>query len=177
VSNGEDRNVRVWDLVKQVPLTHTPFLSITHSLSIPFNHSLTFYSFQSLTHFPFLSITHSLTFPQFSFPLFSIVSNSEDRSVRVWDLAKQAPPVVVRRDHDRYWILDAHPTLCLLAAGHDSGLFVFKLHRERPPFDVTANALYYYKVGTITLALLSCLFVFIYVLFVYKLHTRYKSII
>jgi coatomer protein complex subunit alpha (xenin) len=64
-----------------------------------------------------------------------IISNSEDKSIRVWDISKQSPPLVLRKENDRYWILDAHPTLNLLAAGHDSGLMVFKLSRERPPYD------------------------------------------
>ena len=41
-----------------------------------------------------------------------------------------------RREHDRFWILAAHPEINLLAAGHDSGMIVFKLARERPPHAV-----------------------------------------
>jgi hypothetical protein len=33
----------------------------------------------------------------------------------------------------------------LLAAGHDSGMIVFKLERERPAYDSTAGALFYVK--------------------------------
>ena len=40
-----------------------------------------------------------------------------------------------RRESDRFWILAAHPEQNLLAAGHDSGMTVFKLERERPAFD------------------------------------------
>lgn len=50
-----------------------------------------------------------------------------------------------RRERDRYWILDAHPSLNLLAAGHDSGLSIFKLARERPPYSSSKRELYYYK--------------------------------
>ena len=75
-----------------------------------------------------------------------IISNSEDKTIRVWDMSKANNPLVLRREHDRYWILDTHPTLNLLAAGHDSGLMVFKLHRERPPFDAhNPRNLFYYK--------------------------------
>ncbi len=63
-----------------------------------------------------------------------IVSNSEDKSIRVWDMSKRQGVQTFRREHDRFWILAAHPTLNLLAAGHDSGMMVFKLERERPPF-------------------------------------------
>ena len=45
----------------------------------------------------------------------------------------------------RYWILGCHPTLNLFAAGHDGGLVVFKLERERPAFATHGNFLYYVK--------------------------------
>lgn len=32
-----------------------------------------------------------------------------------------------RRENDRFWILAAHPEQNLLAAGHDSGMIVFKV--------------------------------------------------
>ena len=34
----------------------------------------------------------------------------------------------------------------MFAAGHDNGMIVFKLERERPAFYVQANTLYYIKV-------------------------------
>ena len=40
---------------------------------------------------------------------------------------------------DRFWILSAHPTRNLLAAGHDGGMIVFKLERERPAFAVSGG--------------------------------------
>lgn len=39
----------------------------------------------------------------------------------------------------------AHPTLNLFAAGHDSGMIVFKLERERPAHAVHNNFLFYVK--------------------------------
>jgi coatomer subunit alpha len=63
-----------------------------------------------------------------------IISNSEDRTIRVWDISKRLGVQTFRRDTDRFWILAAHPDQNLLAAGHDSGLTVFKLERERPAF-------------------------------------------
>lgn len=75
-----------------------------------------------------------------------IISNSEDKTIRVWDISKQNNPLVLRREHDRYWILDAHPSLNIIAAGHDSGLMVFKLNRERPPYDAhDSKYVYFYK--------------------------------
>ncbi|MCO5552717.1 hypothetical protein L7F22_006234 [Adiantum nelumboides] len=74
-----------------------------------------------------------------------IVSNSEDKSIRVWDMSKRTGVQTFRREHDRFWILAAHPDMNLLAAGHDSGMIVFKLERERPAYTVYAGMLYYVK--------------------------------
>lgn len=32
-----------------------------------------------------------------------------------------------RREHDRFWVMAAHPTLNLFAAGHDNGRYVVNL--------------------------------------------------
>ncbi|KAI4367271.1 hypothetical protein MLD38_023028 [Melastoma candidum] len=74
-----------------------------------------------------------------------IVSNSEDKSIRVWDATKRTGIQTFRREHDRFWILAAHPEMNLLAAGHDSGMIVFKLERERPAFAVSGDSLFYIK--------------------------------
>lgn len=74
-----------------------------------------------------------------------IISNSEDKTIRVWDISKRLGVQTFRRDADRYWILAAHPEQNLLAAGHDSGMTVFKLERERPAYDVVGNKCFYVK--------------------------------
>lgn len=74
-----------------------------------------------------------------------VISNSEDRSIRVWDVSKRMGVQTFRREHDRFWIVAAHPTSNLLAAGHDTGMIVFKLQRERPPFDIFRNKMFYVK--------------------------------
>jgi coatomer subunit alpha len=74
-----------------------------------------------------------------------IISNSEDKSIRVWDMTKRQCLHTFRREHERFWILAAHPSLNLFAAGHDSGMIVFKLERERPAYSVYGNILYYIK--------------------------------
>ncbi|XP_047310671.1 coatomer subunit alpha-1-like [Impatiens glandulifera] len=74
-----------------------------------------------------------------------IISNSEDKSIRVWDSTKRTSLHTFRREHDRFWILAAHPEMNLLAAGHDSGLVVFKLERERPAFSVSGDTMFYTK--------------------------------
>ncbi|KYM93922.1 Coatomer subunit alpha [Cyphomyrmex costatus] len=74
-----------------------------------------------------------------------ILSNSEDKSIRVWDMTKRTCLHTFRREHERFWVLAAHPTLNLFAAGHDSGMIIFKLERERPAYAVCGNLLYYVK--------------------------------
>eukprot|EP00127_Corallochytrium_limacisporum_P003893 Clim_evm3s154 gene=Clim_evmTU3s154 len=74
-----------------------------------------------------------------------ILSNSEDKSIRVWDMTKRSCIQTFRREQDRFWIITAHPTLNFFAAGHDGGLMIFKLERERPAFSVHGNALFYCK--------------------------------
>ncbi|OAD77428.1 hypothetical protein PHYBLDRAFT_176941 [Phycomyces blakesleeanus NRRL 1555(-)] len=74
-----------------------------------------------------------------------ILSDGEDKSIRVWDMTKRTAVATFKRDHDRFWVLTAHPELNLFAAGHDSGLIVFKLERERPAYQTHQNQLYYIK--------------------------------
>ena len=74
-----------------------------------------------------------------------VISNSEDRSIRVWDMTKRLGIQTFRREHDRFWIMAAHPEQNLLAAGHDSGMIVFKLERERPAYGGSNGSLFYVK--------------------------------
>ncbi|PSN39046.1 Coatomer subunit alpha [Blattella germanica] len=74
-----------------------------------------------------------------------ILSNSEDKSIRVWDMTKRTCLHTFRREHERFWVLAAHPSLNLFAAGHDTGMVIFKLERERPAYAVHGNILYYVK--------------------------------
>ncbi|XP_073963161.1 coatomer subunit alpha [Choristoneura fumiferana] len=74
-----------------------------------------------------------------------ILSNSEDKFIRVWDMTKRTCLHSFRREHERYWVLASHPTLNLFAAGHDAGMILFKLQRERPAYAVHNNMLFYIK--------------------------------
>ncbi|KNC53867.1 coatomer protein complex [Thecamonas trahens ATCC 50062] len=73
------------------------------------------------------------------------ISNAEDKCIRVWDIQKRSCVHLFRREHDRFWILAAHPVFNLFAAGHDSGMIVFKLERERPGYTVYKDTLFYIK--------------------------------
>ncbi len=70
----------------------------------------------SLTH---TYLSHTLSLFLSLLPQDLIVSNSEDKSVRVWDMSKRAGVQTFRREHDRFWIMAGHPEINLLAAGHD----------------------------------------------------------
>lgn len=72
-----------------------------------------------------------------------ILSVGEDKTVRVWDLNKRTSVQSFKRDNDRFWVIAAHPEINLFAAGHDNGVMVFKLERERPASAVHQNNLFY----------------------------------
>jgi hypothetical protein len=50
-----------------------------------------------------------------------------------------------RRENDRFWMLGVHPEQALIAAGHDSGMVVFKLERERPAYSSVDGQLFYVR--------------------------------
>ena len=72
-----------------------------------------------------------------------ILSVGEDKTVRVWDLNKRTSVQSFKRENDRFWVIAAHPEINLFAAGHDNGVMVFKLERERPAAVVHANHLFW----------------------------------
>ncbi|QSS62039.1 coatomer alpha subunit [Histoplasma capsulatum] len=72
-----------------------------------------------------------------------ILSVGEDKTIRVWDLNKRTSVQSFKRDIDRFWVIAAHPEINLFAAGHDSGVMVFKLERERPASAIYQNQLFY----------------------------------
>ena len=72
-----------------------------------------------------------------------ILSVGEDKTIRVWDLNKRTSVQSFKRENDRFWVIAAHPEINLFAAGHDNGVMVFKLERERPASTVHQNQLYY----------------------------------
>jgi coatomer protein complex subunit alpha (xenin) len=48
-----------------------------------------------------------------------VLSNSEDKTISVWDMSKRTKLQTFRQEHDRFWILTAHPELNLFAAGNN----------------------------------------------------------
>ncbi|CAI7672070.1 unnamed protein product [Penicillium bialowiezense] len=72
-----------------------------------------------------------------------ILSVGEDKTIRAWDLNKRTSVQSFKRDLDRFWVIAAHPKMNLFAAGHDTGVMVFKLERERPASAIHQNQLFY----------------------------------
>ena len=72
-----------------------------------------------------------------------ILSVGEDKTIRVWDLNKRTSVQSFKRENDRFWVIAAHPEINLFAAGHDNGVMVFKLERERPASAVHQNNLFF----------------------------------
>lgn len=72
-----------------------------------------------------------------------ILSAGEDKTIRVWDLNKRTAVQSFKRENDRFWVIAAHPEINLFAAGHDNGVMVFKLERERPAFATHQNLLFH----------------------------------
>lgn len=72
-----------------------------------------------------------------------IISVGEDKTIRVWDLNKRTSVQSFKRENDRFWVIAAHPEINLFAAGHDNGVMVFKLERERPASTAYQNQLFY----------------------------------
>ncbi|KAI1869774.1 uncharacterized protein JN550_005755 [Neoarthrinium moseri] len=72
-----------------------------------------------------------------------ILSCGEDKTIRVWDSQKRTAVQSFKRENDRFWVIAAHPEINLFAAGHDNGVMVFKLERERPASTVHQNNLFF----------------------------------
>lgn len=72
-----------------------------------------------------------------------ILSCSEDRSIRIWDLDKRSSLYV--KGDERFWTIAAHPKENLFAAGHDAGFALFKLARERPLFTVVNDLIIFIR--------------------------------
>lgn len=72
-----------------------------------------------------------------------ILSVGEDKTIRVWDLNKRTSVQSFKRENDRFWVIAAHPEINLFAAGHDNGVMVFKLERERPASALYQNQIFF----------------------------------
>ena len=74
-----------------------------------------------------------------------LISNSENRTLRVRDMQRRILIHTTRKDTDRYWIFVAHLTLIYFAAVYDNGINLFKLERERySSFRVGSQIFYFH---------------------------------
>ncbi|CRH01067.1 coatomer alpha subunit, putative [Plasmodium relictum] len=80
-----------------------------------------------------------------------LLSNSEDRTIRIWDINKRVCIHTFRRENDRFWVLAFKPNSNLISAGHDSGMVIFKFEKEKCPFDKYENLFFYCKEKSIVL--------------------------
>ena len=60
-----------------------------------------------------------------------LISNSEDKTMYIWDLTRKVKVEKIIQDNSRFWMLSAHPSIFLFAAGSDTGLTVFKMESTR----------------------------------------------
>ncbi|RKP16490.1 hypothetical protein ROZALSC1DRAFT_1279, partial [Rozella allomycis CSF55] len=74
-----------------------------------------------------------------------ILSNGEDKSIRVWDMNKRSCVATFSMENFRFWVLSVHPSLNMFVAGHDGGMMSFKIERERPAVVFEDNKMIYVK--------------------------------
>lgn len=106
VSGGDDRQVKLWRMSSTKAWEVDTCRGHTNNVD-----SVIFHPFEEL-----------------------IISVGEDKTIRTWDLNKRTPVKQFKRENDRFWLIAAHPHINLFGVAHDSGVMVFKLDRERPPF-------------------------------------------
>lgn len=69
-----------------------------------------------------------------------IISNSEDKTQRVWDVKKKMEvDCFTNKELDRFWVVAAHPDNYYFAGGSDSALYIFTLYKDRPPMDLISS--------------------------------------
>lgn len=74
-----------------------------------------------------------------------VFSCSEDRTILgrvVSDFSWSKVVFRAKNPNGRYWILASSENRNLIAAGHDSGFEIYKVHRERPTFALKGNVVY-----------------------------------
>lgn len=74
-----------------------------------------------------------------------LFSNSEDKSFKVWDLNRRICIDTIKKENERYWIIATHPSQAYFATGHDKGMSIYKLERERYEACRDGNSLYFVK--------------------------------
>lgn len=118
-SGSDDRQVKLWQLDAYAG-------SELSNLSGHFNNisSVKFLDLGRARHGPGVRSDESM-------PLL-LLSNSEDKSLRVWDCDSRQAIYTLKKDTDRFWsVATSNASLGLIAAGHDSGFVVFQYESDR----------------------------------------------
>ncbi|KAK3002623.1 hypothetical protein RJ639_021911 [Escallonia herrerae] len=137
VSASLDQTVRVWDIGALRKKTASPADDI---LRLSQMNTDFFGGVDAVVKYVLEGHDCGVNWGSFHPTLPLLISGADDRQVKTCPLA-----CVGARVQDRFWILASHPETNLFAAGHDSGMIVFKLKRERPAFSVSGDSLYYVK--------------------------------
>ena len=87
--------------------------------------------------------TNNVSCVLFHIKLNVIISNSEDKTIKIWDLEKRTLIDTIKKDNERFWILSAHPQINIVGAGSDAGSIFFNIARERIHYAVSGNNLFY----------------------------------
>lgn len=74
-----------------------------------------------------------------------LISNSEDRTMKVWDMNRRTCIYTMKKEVDRFWVVAVHPTSNYFACGYDKGMSIFKIEKEKFSSERVGNLLFYVK--------------------------------
>ncbi|KAI5184345.1 coatomer subunit alpha [Nematocida homosporus] len=71
-----------------------------------------------------------------------LISNSEDGTLKLWDVKKRKAIKTLNIDNSRFWCIAMDPSEKVLAAGHDTGFCVYTLEKESSLFATADDYIY-----------------------------------
>ena len=78
----------------------------------------------------------------------ALISNSEDRTIRVWNYETKNQLQSEKREKGRYWMLRLTKNNNLLGAGHDNGFEIWELSKNRmSPYGLVGKDLLVFAQG------------------------------
>lgn len=80
-----------------------------------------------------------------------LISNSEDKTMKVWDLNRRTCIYTLKKEVDRFWVVVCHPTQNYFACGYDRGMTIFKIEKERYDFQRIGNQLFFVRNKVLTI--------------------------
>lgn len=100
-SGSDDRKIKLWKFTNEVAWEHSTILGHRSNVSC-------------------------VMFDKISG---NLISNSEDKTTRIWNIESKTEIVTEKKDKARYWILAANRNGSLLASGHDDGFDIYQIHK------------------------------------------------